>query len=117
MKVFVKLYHFQKAEKCGAPLINVKSEMELVVKGTGFLKTHAASHGLKTRNRKRHEVARDISNHYIREHDMLVEQNLPANLNTVVTNKEQEDSKRGPGMVTYAIFFGLPFDYIQGRAT
>ena len=88
--------------------MNVKSEMELVVKGTGFLKTHAASHGLKTRNRKRHEVAREISNHYIKEHDMQVEQNLPANLNPVVTaNKEQENSKGSPGMVTHAYFFGL----------
>ena len=88
--------------------MNVKSEMELIVKGTGFLKTHAASHGLKTRNRKRHDVAREISNHYIREHDMQVEQNLPVNLNPVVTaNKEQENSKRSQGMVAHAYFFGL----------
>ena len=72
----------QTGPKCGAPLMNIRTEMELVVKGTAFLKTHAASHGLKTRNRKRHEVSRDISNHYITEHGLPIVQDLPPDIST-----------------------------------
>ena len=71
-----------------APLMNVRSEMELVVKGTAFLKTHAASHGIKTRNRKRHEVSRDISNHYIKEHGLQIVQDLPADISTQIKVKK-----------------------------
>ena len=74
----------QTGPKCVAPLMNVRTEMELVVKGTAFLKTHAASHGLKTRNRKRHEVSRDISNHYISEHGLLIVQDLPADISSKI---------------------------------
>ena len=64
--------------------MNIRTEMELVVKGTAFLKTHAASHGLKTRNRKRHEVSRDISNHYISEHGLPIVQDLPPDISTKI---------------------------------